>query len=174
VHLEWGKIVKTLNLTFIANIVNFAILLYLLKRFLYKPALAYLDRRRELIASRMEAARQSEESADQLAVQREQELSAAREQARRTLEDARAHAEEIVNESKEAARQEGERIVAEARRQIEQEREEMMEDLRRSYAEIAVLGASRVLNREVKLSDHERLLNELLSEVDEEALRMQQ
>jgi len=75
VHLEWGTVVKTLNWTFVANLVNFAILLYLLKRFLFKPALAYLDRRRELIASRMEAARQSEEKAEQLAAQREQELS---------------------------------------------------------------------------------------------------
>lgn len=173
-HLEWGAVVKTLNWTFIANLVNFAILLYLLKRFLFKPALAYLDRRRELIASRMEAARQSEEQAEQLAAQREQELSEAREQARRTLEDARLRAEEIVNDSKGTAKQEGERILAEARRQIEQERKQMMEELRRSYAEIAVLGASRVLNREVKLQDHERLLNELLSEVDEEELRMRQ
>ena len=173
-HLEWGTVVKTLNWTFIANLVNFAILLYLMKRFLYKPALAYLDRRREQIASRMEAARQSEERAEQFATQREQELSAAREQAHRTLEDARARAEETVNEAKGTARQEGERILAEAQRQIEQEREQMKEDLRRSYAEIAVLGASRVLSREVNLSDHERLLNELLSEVDDEALRMQQ
>ena len=173
-NLEWGKVVKTLNWTFIANLVNFAILLYLMKRFLFKPALAYLDRRREQIASRMEAARQSEERAEQLATQREQELSVAREQAHRTLEDARARAEETVNEAKGTARQEGERIIAEAQRQIEQEREQMKEDLRRSYAEIAVLGASRVLNREVNLSDHERLLDELLSEVDDEALRMRQ
>jgi len=107
VHLEWGAVVKTLNWTFVANLVNFAILLYLMKRFLFKPALAYLDRRREQIASRMEAARQSEERAEQLATQREQELSAAREQARRTLDDARAHAEEIVNASKGTARDEG-------------------------------------------------------------------
>jgi len=174
VNLEWGKVVKTLNWTFIANLVNFAILLYLMKRFLFKPALAYLDRRREQIASRMEAARQSGERAEQLATQREQELSVVREQVHRTLEDARARAEETVNEAKGTARQEGERIIAEAQRQIEQEREQMKEDLRRSYAEIAVLGASRVLNREVNLSDHERLLDELLSEVDDEALRMRQ
>ena len=173
-NLEWGKVVKTLNWTFIANLVNFAILLYLMKRFLFKPALAYLDRRREQIASRMEAARRSEEQAQQLAAQREQELTAAREQATRTLESARTRAEEIIDESKGIARQESERILAEARRQIEQEREQMKEDLRRSYAEIAVLGASRVLNREVNLSDHERLLDELLSEVDDEALRMRQ
>jgi len=174
VHLEWGTVVKTLNWTFVANLVNFAILLYLLKRFLYKPALAYLDRRRELIASRMETARQSEERAGQLAAQREQALTEAREQARRTLDEARARAEEIIAQSKGTAQQEGERILAEARRQTEQERERMIEDLRRSYAEIAVLGAERVLNREVKLEDHERLLDELLSEVDEAALRMRQ
>jgi F-type H+-transporting ATPase subunit b len=174
VHLEWGTVVKTLNWTFIANLINFAILLYLLKRFLYKPALAYLDRRRELIASRMEKARKSEERAEELVAQREQELATAREQARRSLEEARARAEEIVNASKGTARQEGERIIAEARRQIEQEREQMVEELRRSYAEIAVLGAERVLDREVKLQDHKRLLDELLSEVDEEALRMRQ
>ncbi len=173
-HLEWGTVVKTLNWTFIANLINFAILLYLLKRFLYKPALAYLDRRRELIASRMEKARKSEERAEELVAQREQELATAREQARRSLEEARARAEEIVNASKGTARQEGERIIAEARRQIEQEREQMVEELRRSYAEIAVLGAERVLDREVKLQDHKRLLDELLSEVDEEALRMRQ
>ena len=79
-----------------------------------------------------------------------------------------------MNASKGTARQEGERIIAEARRQIEQEREQMVEELRRSYAEIAVLGAERVLDREVKLQDHKRLLDELLSEVDEEALRMRQ
>jgi len=90
VHLEWGTVVKTLNWTFIANLINFAILLYLLKRFLYKPALAYLDRRRELIASRMEKARESEERAEELVAQREQELATAREQARRSLEEARA------------------------------------------------------------------------------------
>ncbi len=173
-HLEWGTVVKTLNWTFIANLINFAILLYLLKRFLYKPALDYLDRRRERIASQMEAARKSEEKAEELATAREQELSAAREQANRTLEDARARAEEIVGDSKGTARQEAERIIADAKRQIEQEREQMKEDLRRSYAEIAVLGASRVLSREVKREDHERLLNELLSEVDDDALRMRQ
>lgn len=173
-NLEWAKVVKTINWTLVANLVNFAILLYLLKRFLYKPALAYLDRRRELIASRMESARQSEEKAEELVRKREKELSDAREQASRILEDTRARAEEMISESKKTAQQEGDRILTEARREIEQERETMEMRLRKSYAEIAVLGASRVLNREVNLADHERLLEELISQVDDQALRMQQ
>lgn len=173
-NLEWAKVVKTINWTLVANLVNFAILLYLLKRLLYKPALAYLDRRRELIASRMESSRKSEEKAQELVTKRDQELHIAREQASRILEDTRARAEEMIAQSKEDARKEGQRILAEARREIEQEREAMEMRLRQAYAEIAVLGASRVLDREINLKDHERLLNELISQVDEQALRMQQ
>lgn len=172
--LEWGKVVKTLNWTFFFNLANFALLVYLLKRLLFKPALAYLDRRREQIAARMEAARESEEKAAALVAEREQSLAKARGQAESTLEDARARAEEIIASAKDQAKSEGARIIAEARRQTEQEREEMKQDLRGAYADIAVLGASRVLNREVNPADHQRLLDELLAEIDDEALRLRQ
>ena len=169
---EWGKVVKSLNWTFVFNLINFAILLYLLKRILFKPALAYLDRRREQIAAQMEAARVSEEKAAQLAAQRQESLHTALEQNRRTVEEAKHRAEEIVAQAKEDAKQEADRILAEARRQIEQERAQMGQELRRAYAEIAVLGASRILDREVRLEDHRKLLDELIAEIDDEALKV--
>lgn len=171
-NLEWGKVVKSLNWTFVFNLINFAILLYLLKRILFKPALAYLDRRREQIAAQMEAARVNEEKAAQLAAERQESLKATFEQNRRTVEEARQRAEEIIAAAKGDAKQEANRILAEARRQIEQERAQMEQELRHAYAKIAVLGASRVLDREVKLEDHRKLLDELIAEIDEEALKV--
>jgi len=168
----WGKVVKSLNWTFIANLVNFAILLYLLKRFLYKPALNYLDRRRERIASQMEAARKAKEEAERLAAQREEALNAAFDQAQKTVEEARAQAEEIITAAKEEAKAEAARILEGARREIEKERAQMEAELRRAYAELAVMGASRVLNREVTLEDHRRLLDELIAEVDAAASKL--
>ena len=168
----WGKVVKNLNWTFIANLVNFAALLYLMRRFLYKPALDYLDRRREMIASRMEAARKAQEEAEKLVAQREEALKQAFEQAQRTVEEARAQAEEIITAAKDQAKVEAARIIEAARRETEKERAEMEKELRRAYAELAVLGAARVLNREVKLEDHRKLLDELLAEVDAEASRL--
>ena len=168
---EWGKVVKSLNWTFIVNIVNFALLLYLLKRLLFKPALAYLDRRREQIAAQMESARANEEKAEQFALERQEALKETLEKNRHKVEQAQQRAEAIIAEAKDAAKQEAERILVEARRQIEQERVAMAEELRDAYADIAVLGAARVLDREVKVEDHRRLLDQLLSEIDEEALR---
>ncbi len=168
----WGKVVKNLNWTFIANLVNFAVLLYLMRRFLYRPALDYLDKRRELIASRMEAARKAKEEAERLVAQREEALKQAFEQAQKTVEEARAQAEEIITAAKDQAKVEAARILEAARRETEKERAEMEKELRRVYAELAVMGAARVLEREVKIEDHRKLLDELLAEVDAEASRL--
>ena len=168
---EWGKIVKSINWTLVFNLINFGILLLVLRWLLFKPALAYLDRRRQLIVSRMERARTSEEEAARLVEQRGDALHAAQEQSRRMIEDATARGEEMVAAAKEEARREAERIVEAARRQTEQERNEMIADLRHEYAQIAVLGAARVLEREITVTDHQRFLDELLAGLDEETLR---
>ena len=172
-ELVWGKIVKSINWTFVANLVNFALLLYLMERFLYKPALKYLDRRRDRVAAHMEAARKSQEEAEQLAAQRREALQQAHDQARITVDEARAHAEEIIVAAKKDAKRAAERIIEIARRELAKERTEMEAELRRAYAELAVMGAARVLDREVKLDDHRKLLDELLAEVDAEAADLQ-
>ncbi len=171
--IEWGKIVKSINWTLVFNLVNFGILLYLLKRLLFKPALDYLDRRREQIAVRIEAARHSEEQAGQLVSQRESELQQARERAELILDDARREAEAAIAKAKDAAKADAAKILADGKQRLEQERDRMIRDLREAYAEITVLGAERVLDREIRIDDHRRLLDKLLDEMDEEKLRIE-
>jgi F-type H+-transporting ATPase subunit b len=169
-HLEWAKLIQSLNWTFVFNLVNFAVLLVVLRVLLFKPALAYLDRRRELIAARMESARTNEDRAAQLAREAEGTVQAAKEESRRTLDEAATRREAMIAEARLEAEREAKRIVDDGRRGLEQERAQMEKDLRQAYAEIAVLGASRVLKREVNVEDHRRLLEELLAAIDEEEL----
>ena len=53
--------------TVAAQVVNFLILLYLLKRFLYRPILGAMEERERRIASAMEEATKAEEAARQKA-----------------------------------------------------------------------------------------------------------
>jgi F-type H+-transporting ATPase subunit b len=172
VSFEWGKIVKSINWTLVFSLVNFAILLYVLKRLLFKPAIEYLDKRRKLIANRMESARESEEQAAALVEERSRELVTARERSDQIVERAEGRSTEMIEEAKRKARGEAERIVDDARARMEQERDEMIRDLRAAYAEIAVLGVERILDREVKIDDHRRLLDQLIAEIDEEELKV--
>ena len=171
-RFEWGKIVKSINWTLVFSLINFAILLYVLKRLLFKPAIEYLDKRRELIANRMESAREREEQAAALVEERSRDLVSARERSDQIVDHAQGRSTKMIEEAKRKARGEAERIVADARARMEQERDEMIRDLRAAYAEIAVLGAERILDREVKIDDHRRLLDQLIAEIDEEELKV--
>jgi F-type H+-transporting ATPase subunit b len=173
VTFEWGKIVKSINWTLVLNLLNFAILLYLLKRLLFKPALEYLDRRREMIHSRMQAARADEERAAALVAERKEALMEARKRAEEIGEAAQREAEAVIAAAKGEARVAAERILIEGKNQLEQERDRMIGELREAYAEITVLGAERVLDREIRIEDHRRLLEQLLEGIDEEGLRIE-
>jgi F-type H+-transporting ATPase subunit b len=169
VTIEWGKILE-LNIGLLFQLVNFAILVYFLNRWLFKPAIAYLDRRRERIAAEMESARMSEARAAELAGERERELQAARVRAAGLLDEARGRAEILVDEARTKAKEEAARIVDAARRELQKERDEMIRDLRNRVAEVALLGARRVLDREIRAEDHRRFLDRLIEELDEETL----
>jgi len=173
VSFEWGTIVKSINWTLVFNLINFAILLYLLNRILFKPALQYLDRRREAIHARIQAAQADEEQAAALVAEQREALGEARKRADGIVESAQREAEAVIAASKGEAKEAAERILEDGRRQLAQERDRMIADLREAYAEIAVLGAERVLDREIRIEDHRRLLDQLLEEIDEERLRIE-
>jgi F-type H+-transporting ATPase subunit b len=173
VSFEWGTIVKSINWTLVINLINFAILLYLLKRLLFKPALEYLDRRRETIHGRMQAAQADEERAAQLVAEQKETLAEARKRAEGIAETAQRDAEAAIAAAKGEAREAAERILEDGRRQLAQERDRMIAQLREAYAEITVLGAERVLEREIRIDDHRRLLDQLLEGIDEERLRVE-
>ena len=169
---EWGTIVKTINWTLVFNLINFAILLYVLRRLLFKPAIEYLDKRREAIHARMQAAQADEERAARLVVEQREALGEARKRAEGIVEAAQREAEAAIAASKSDAREAAERILEDGRRQLAQERDRMIAELREAYAEITVIGAERVLDREIRIEDHRRLLDQLLEEIDEERLRI--
>lgn len=170
--VAWGKIVENINWTLLLGVVEFGILLYILKRLLFRPALEFLDRRREQIAERINAARTSEQRALELAAQRDNELHKARERIEQMLHDARQEADRMLASARRSAKVDSARIIADGKRQLEQERDRMIQDLKNAYADMAVLGAERVLDREIRIEDHRRLLDRLLDELDSEALRI--
>ena len=167
--VEWGRIID-FNWTLVINLLQFAVLLILLRWILWKPALKYLDRRRELIAARMAAAKTSEEKATELVGQRATELAAVKKESAQILEEARQRAEKSLEDAKQRSREEADRILDDARAQLEHERDRVLADLKAQYAEMVVLGTEQVLSREVRIEDHRRLLDQLLAEIDDAAL----
>lgn len=119
--------------TFVAQILNFLILLALLRRFLYRPVLAAVDRREEEIASRLRAAARQREEAEAEAG-RHRELQAGLE-AKRT---------ELLRRAEEEAAARREELRREAREEVEQVRESWRESLRRQREDFLGLLRARM------------------------------
>jgi F-type H+-transporting ATPase subunit b len=164
--LEWVKIFQNINWTFVFNIINFALLLWLLTHFLYRPATAWLNRRRELEAERLTRAKEREEEAMVLVQKRDEELARARDQAEKIVAQAQAQAEDILREAREEARRQAQLIFQDGKMAADRAKAEALVELRRSYAELVVLACSQVLEREVRPEDHERFLANLAQSID--------
>jgi len=164
-RLEWGTIVENINVTLLINLVNFALLLWLLKRFLFRPAMTWLDQRRQAEQERIERAREAEAEAEGLRTQREEGLAEANRRAREILAQANADAQRIVREAREEARHEARRIAEQGEEAARKATQEALTELRRGYADLVVRGAAVVLEREVKAEDHGRLLEDLAEQL---------
>lgn len=133
-------------LTVVAQIINFLILLWLLKRLLYGRIVDAMNRREQSIRESIESASQREELARQEA-ERYQQLHESLEATRQeTLERARREADQIRLQLREQARDE----VGEQRQrwldELAQEREQLLGELRRRIALEVAHGISRALH----------------------------
>jgi len=131
--------------TIAAQILNFLILVYLLKRFLYPAIIGAMDKREKLIASRLEAAEDKTKQAGEAEasyIHLKQELTAEREQ---LTAQAREEAEKLRQELSGKARDEVDADKARWHEAIEQQEGEFLRQLRERAAEQVVTIARRTL-----------------------------
>ncbi|MBK1839226.1 F0F1 ATP synthase subunit delta [Azospirillum sp. YIM B02556] len=131
--------------TILLQAVNFLILVWLLRRFLYRPVLAVIAERQavtEQVRTEAEAARQAAETARRDLEAQRTALPAERD---RLIAAARAEAEAERTALLEKARTEADRALEESRGRLAEEREQALAALRRQAAELGAALAARLL-----------------------------
>ncbi|SRR5579875_845243 len=131
--------------TLALQLVNFAILVWLLQRLLYRPVMRVLDARRaaaeERYADAARAAKAAEQQLSELAAQR---AAIATERAT-ALERAKEQARQVVAARRAQAETDARELLDEARRTLAQERERVLAEARRAALDLAGEMARRVL-----------------------------
>ena len=157
--------------TFGAQIFNFLLLVWLLKRFLYGPIVNAMAEREQRIADRFEEARENRETAEAEARQyrqKREELAAAREEKIAEAEDA---ARERRREMIEEARAEVHRLEAQWTEALRREREAFLNDLADRVSHETVVLARRAL-RDLAHAELEqevvRVFRERLHDLDDD------
>lgn len=148
------------------QIVNFGILLILLRFLLYKPVLRLLEERRERIRKGLEDAEKARAALEGAQAEYEKRLEEARREAQAIIAQATQAAERAREEILAEARAEAQRIVAKAQEEIEYERKRLLVELRQEVADLAILAAGRIINRQLDEALHRKLIQDFLAETE--------
>ena len=148
----------------VAQLINFFVLLILLRIFLYRPILNMLDRRAERVKEGLEAAEQSRERATQAEQEVAQQLDRARQQGQALVAQAQEAANRIQEEGRSQARRDAETLLERARSEIQLERDQAIAELRQEFAGLTVSAAEKVIGQSLDRQAHRRLIDEVLAE----------
>jgi F-type H+-transporting ATPase subunit b len=152
----------------LVSIVNFLVLMYLLRRFMWGPITATLDSRAAKIREGLQMAEDAK--AERLRMQAEVErlLNEARREASAISERMTAAAEVAAADVRAQARAEADRIREKGKADAQQLHDQALAQLRGEVASMVVLAASRLLGREINAEQHRSLIEQSLSEAGTE------
>lgn len=155
----------TINATLIAQMITFGILIWISMKFLWPPLTQAMDLRAQRIAEGLAAADKAALSLKDAAAKSDEELKAARVQAQEITSGANKRALQIIEVAKAAAVTEADRIKANGAAEVERQVSQAKEALRKQVGELAVLGAAKILKREIDAKAHADVLADLAARV---------
>lgn len=153
--------------TFIAQICNLFIQVYLIKRFLFKPINEMLEKRRAMADAEIQDAVKAKDEANAMKAEYEQNMQEAKNKANEILVTAQKTAalqSEVM--LKEASAQ-ANALKAKAESDIAQEKRKAVNEIKDEIGGMAMEIAGKVIEREICEEDHKKLIDEFISNVGE-------
>jgi F-type H+-transporting ATPase subunit b len=148
----------------ITQIINFTILLVVLRMFLWKPFLKIIDDRNQKIKLGLEAAEQASLQANESQSESKKILDDAKKEASKFVNDARGIAEKLKMELEDKAKLDADVILQNAKKEIERDKEQALAVIRKNFAEITISAAEKVIYKSLDKSIHEDLINNVLED----------
>lgn len=149
----------------IAQMVNFAILFFVLRKLLYRPVLAMLAERRERIVKGLADAEAAERRAREVDIERAAVLHRAEEERRSMLEAAAGEVERLRVERVAAADREASAVIVRAQKETARLRQEALTQVRREAAELVGMIAQKVTADRIPASVHAQVVADAASEL---------
>ncbi|HUQ83624.1 MAG TPA: F0F1 ATP synthase subunit B [Gemmatimonadaceae bacterium] len=143
----------------------FVILLVVLARYAFKPLTAAVEARERALEEAIQQAKNDREAAAKQLAEQLKALDAARAEAQRMIAESRITGEKLRNEMLEQTKHQQHELLERARVEIDNERKRAIADLRREAVDLAIAGASKVLERNLDDQSNRKLVESFLATV---------
>ena len=148
----------------LASVINFIILLAILKHFFFGKVKAIIDEREDYINDRLDSAEEATDKARMIAIENERALNRAKEEGKAITEAHKKKAEKVYNEIVEDAKSEANLIIERARVEIDREREKVEYSLKKEAIDLALELSKKVIEKNIENKIKSELENMLKSD----------
>lgn len=147
-------------------LLTFSVVLFILKKYAWKPILASLKQRDESIEHALQAAEEAKAEMAKLKADNDKVLAEAKEERDTIIKEARDLKDKIISEAKEQAQEEAAKLIESAKQTIESEKVMAVNDMKAQIAEMSIQIAEKVVASQLadpKVADD--LVNKSLDEI---------
>lgn len=147
------------------TILNFALLVFLLAKFAWKPIIGALEKREEQVRTDKDLAEKARIDAVQLRQELDEKLGHISQEAARKMAEAVQLGEAQKEQLLAAAKRQAESLLVQAKEQIAAERTKAIADIKSQIAQLSILAASRVVEQQLNEKEAARVVEQVLEEV---------
>ena len=165
--MEVQNLVGLVPWTFIAQIANLFIQVYLIKRFIFKPINAMLEKRKAMADAQIQDAVKAKEEAEAMKAEYEQNMLEAKNKASEILTNAQRTAAIQSEEMLKEASAQAAAMKSKAESDIAQEKRKAVNEVKDEIGGLAMEIAGKVIEREISEKDHTKLIDEFIANVGE-------
>lgn len=154
-----------LNATIFAQMLIFAVVVWVTMKFLWPMITDPIEQRQKRIADGLAAADRGQKDLAAAESRVEELVKAARVRAQQIESAAQKQANELVETAKQTATTEGQRLLGAAQAQVLLETQKARDELRKQVAALAVAGAGKLIDKEIDAAKHAELLDKLIAQI---------
>jgi F-type H+-transporting ATPase subunit b len=149
----------------VAQIVNFLIILYIIKKFLLKPILEVLDKRKLSIKEGLKQAEDSKILLEKTSIHEKEILKQAREESKKLLEETKKQRDQIIRDAENSAKQQAQKILEDAKKQIYFEAKEAQKELSMQISGLTVEFLQKSASQIFTKADQENVIKNALEKL---------
>jgi F-type H+-transporting ATPase subunit b len=147
------------------TLITFVIVLIVLARLVFPKITAAVEAREKALEDAIEGAKRDREAAAQALAEQQRQIEAARNEAQKIISESRQVGEKVRAQMIEETQQQQQQLLERARREIEQEKERAIAEMRREAVELAIAGASKVIEQNLDDASNRKIVETFLSSI---------
>ncbi|MFP4514771.1 MAG: F0F1 ATP synthase subunit B [Parcubacteria group bacterium] len=148
-----------------AQLVNFAVLLFVLWRFAYKPILNVLKERREKVSQGIQDAKAAELKLNEAKDKEKAVIIEAKKEAQNIIDEATERAEKKKQAILDKAKEEVGQVINAEKKKIQQEKADTLKSIKADISSLVVLAVERVMKEKVDSATDKKIIKEAIKDL---------